>query len=82
MKAKREPKVNVLRDSNTIYIYQMNHPHCVSDFIRVLHDGQQRGYEEFVIKSKLEFPSKQTHDAVFPNACVPIAGILQYYQAH
>ena len=81
MKAKREPKVNVLRDSNTICIYQMNHPHCVSDFIRVLHDGQQRGYEEFVIKSKLEFPSKQTHDAVFPNACVPIAGILQYYQA-
>lgn len=80
MKTKRESQINVLRDGNTICIYQMNHPRCVSDFIRAVREGQQRGYEKFVVKSKLNISTEQVPSAVFPNACVPIAGILQHYQ--
>lgn len=50
----------------------MNHPACVSRFLWVIKEGIKGGYEEFKIRANSE--------TVFPNACVPIAGIIDYYK--
>lgn len=63
---------SIVIDSNTITIYQMKHPAAVSDFIRCIRFGLNKGYSEFKIEWKGE--------TVFPNACVPICGIIQYYK--
>ncbi len=51
----------------------MSRAHSVSDFLNALQSGINAGYEDFV----LDF-SKVT--VLFPNAGVPIAGIIQYYK--
>ena len=51
----------------------MNHPKVVSDFITTLQDGINRGFESF----SLVFDSKI--QGAFPNVCVPLAGLIQYY---
>ena len=67
-------KRSVTREGNNIYIYKLNHAFCVSDFIRMMYDGVSKGYDEFHI----HWEGKGT--AVYPNACVPVAGILEYYR--
>ena len=61
------------RVNSTIYITDMSLAHSVSDFLNALQSGINAGYEDFV----LDF-SKVT--VLFPNAGVPIAGIIQYYK--
>lgn len=50
----------------------MRHPSAVSNFIRCMREGISKGYQSF----NIIFEGK----AVFPNACVPISGIIQHYK--
>lgn len=61
------------RNSNRIVIDRMNHPAVVSEFIRVLQDGLNAGFEDFVI----DFTKV---NSVFPNVAVPISGLMEYYK--
>lgn len=62
---------SVERDADVIYINRLNHSRVVSDFIREINDGIRKGYDNFQVDfSKI--------DAAFPNAVVPIAGIIEY----
>lgn len=65
---------SVTRDGNNIYIHKLDHSLCVSDFIHMMNSGVSKGYDEFHI----HWEGKGT--AVYPNACVPVAGILEYYR--
>lgn len=65
---------SITREENNLYIHNLNRPLCVSDFIRIMYDGLKKGYEEFYIHWK------GIGTSVYPNACVPIAGILEYYR--
>ena len=57
-------------DRDVIYIRSLNHARVVSEFIRAINDGRKKGYDDFQIDfSKI--------NAAFPNAVVPIAGILE-----
>lgn len=67
-------KRSVTREDNNIYIHKLNRPLCVSNFIRMMYDGLLRGYEDFCI----HWVGQGT--PVYPNACVPIAGIIEYYR--
>ena len=67
-------KRSVNRDDNNIYIHKLNRSLCVSDFIRMMYDGLSRGYEDFHIYWN------GTGTSVYPNACVPVAGIIEYYR--
>lgn len=67
--------INVARDGNVIYIYSMNHPRVVTQFISCLKDGIRMKYEKF----KIVFSVK---DQVFPCAAVPIAGLLELEREH
>ncbi len=51
----------------------MRHPHNVSDFLIELQSGINAKYQEFI----LDFTGVRS---IFPNAAVPIAGIIQYYK--
>lgn len=68
--AEKKPKVTQTNDHITIN--QMNHPSCVSSFLRALQRGIDKGYQTFSIE--------WTGELVFPDACVPIAGIIAYYK--
>ncbi|ROS95920.1 hypothetical protein EEL41_14075 [Muribaculaceae bacterium Isolate-084 (Janvier)] len=62
---------SVERDADVICINKLNHARVVSDFIREINDGIKKGYNDFQIDfSKI--------DSAFPNAVVPISGILEY----
>ncbi len=63
---------NVERDNNIIRIHRMDHPSCASDFLYSIYGGTKSGYSDFIIVSEAE--------RIFPNACVPIAGIIDYYK--
>lgn len=63
---------NISCFNNIITIENCNHPKCASDFMKAIKDVLYRGYEEIVLKSNAR--------AYFPNACVPIAGIISFYQ--
>lgn len=71
---------SIYRENNKIIITRMNHPVCVSDFIRCIRDGMARGYDEFFIETKKINDGCTDSLLVYPNACVPIAGVLDYYR--
>ena len=73
MQYKTERSVN--RENNKLYFYKMNHPVVVSDFLRAVYDGTKRGYKEFDVI--VTDPSI----TVYPNACLPIAAIIEYYKS-
>lgn len=62
----------VEREENSIIIYQLNYAKCVSDFIRQLKIILDQGYKEVILKAE--------PNAVFPNALLPICGIVEYYK--
>lgn len=59
------------REDNTITIKMLNHPRCVSLFIKTLQKCLLEQYRDIHIVLQ---PS-----VAYPNACVPISGIIQYY---
>jgi len=64
---------NIERDGNILTISSLSSPFIVGNFIRAIYQGRERDYSEFV----LDFSKIET---VYPNACVPLAGLLEYYQ--
>lgn len=67
------PILNIERNSNRLLIHNLNHTKCVSDFLRQLKDATSRGYQEIILEGA---PS-----TVFPNALLPICGIMEYYKS-
>ena len=65
-------KKSAIRENNFIHITDMVHPGCVSDFLRCMKDIETLGYKEVNLLCD--------GTRVYPNACVPIAGIIQYYK--
>lgn len=57
---------------DVITINAMNHPSCVSEFIRCVNNCIEHKFKVISIDVKAQ--------QFYPNACVPISGIIQYYQ--
>lgn len=70
MSLRRPP--NVTRKDNKILIWRLNHPSVASGLIRYLQSGLSQGFKEFSIAINGE--------PAFPNACVPVAGIIEHYR--
>ena len=65
---------SVSRDGNIIKILRLDHAKSVSDFIKIVDDAtHNRGYKALV----LDFDKV---GANYPNAVVPVAGIIKFYQ--
>ena len=64
----------VTRDGDVIEIKSLDRAKAVSDFIRCIIDARNKGYDFLV----LDF--KQVRQGVYPNAAVPLAGLIQYIQ--
>ena len=65
----------VERNENTLKISSLSSPFVVGDFIRTIYEGKKRGYKDFI----LDFSDV---DRVYPNACVPLAGLIDYYRSN
>lgn len=63
----------VWREGNVVTVREIKSPNNVSHFLKALLDARQRGYQEVI----LDFEKVAK---VFPNACVPISAIIQYYK--
>ncbi len=66
-------KYPVSREGNVLTVHTLNAPHVAESFLRVIYDGQKKGYGDF----ELHFPDA---GAAYPNACTPIAGLIDYYR--
>ncbi len=65
---------SISRDGDIITIKRLDHAKAVSDFIRIMKDAiYKRGYKSL----KLDLSRVK---GFYPNAVVPVAGILQYIQ--
>lgn len=62
-------KDNVILEDNTLIFYYLDHPKVVSEFIRCIKKGLQNGITNFIINFS-------NVNGVFPNAVVPICGII------
>ncbi|WKZ40365.1 MAG: STAS-like domain-containing protein [Anaerolineales bacterium] len=72
--SQRQRLPNVKRDNEKLILYALNHPAVVSEFLRLLRYGISKGFDNF----SLVFSNHIS--GAFPNACVPIAGIIEYYR--
>lgn len=70
----REQNFLVKREENDILITSLNHSACVGQFIYSMREGIKEGYQEFNIKIM------DDNISVYPNACVPIASVIEYYK--
>lgn len=65
---------SITRDGNIISVKRLDHAKAVSDFIRVFNEAtKKRGYASLVLDFK-------EVESFYPNAVVPMAGLLQYIQ--
>lgn len=62
---------NVVVENDTIEIRRLDHPKYVSQFIECVKDRIKRGYKDLIITISAE--------TFYPNACVPVAGIIQFF---
>ncbi len=65
--------VNVKRSRNEITFQSLASPFVVSSLLVAIHQGIDRGFCDFVL-------DVSNVKGSFPNACAPIAGILDYYR--
>lgn len=65
---------NVTLNQNDITIYEMNHPSCVTNFIRCVNLAIKRKRTQLNIICKCE------RNSIFPNACLPISALIQSYK--
>ena len=66
-------KVYVTRKDNVITIEAMNHPRCVTDFAWEMIHAQKAGY------SDIQIVWTGTDVAIYPNACVLIASMIDFF---
>lgn len=71
---KKNSKPNVFLLDDNITINRMNHPSCVTSFIRCVNLAIKRG------KRKLNIICKCEKDTIFPDACLPISALIQNYK--
>lgn len=64
---------NIERNGNRLLIHKLNHTKCVSDFLRHLKHAISKGYQEIILEG--------APPTVFPNALLPICGIMAYYKS-
>lgn len=64
---------NVEHSNDRIVVNSLDHSKCASDFLRALKDCLSRGWKSIEVEIKAT--------RVFPNACLPICGIIQYYHS-
>ena len=64
---------NITRIGNRIILERLDHSKCASDFLKIVKDCIRLGYKDIIISSNAT--------TVYPNACLPIAGIIKYYEA-
>ncbi len=67
-------KSNIILRDNDIIIYRMNHPSCVTSFIRCVNLAIKRN------RRKLNIICKCEKGTIFPDACLPISALLQSYK--
>lgn len=73
-KWQNKPSECISREGNTIYIKNLDHAKTATDFIRVLKEAiNKRGYKQI----NIDFTSVAS---IFPNAGVPIPGIIDHYE--
>ena len=71
---KNYPSDSVFRDENVVKILRLDHAKSVSEFIRTIDDATyHRGYKSLI----LDF---EEVTANYPNAVVPVAGIINFYK--
>lgn len=68
------PSYCVQRIRDQIQLSDLGHPKAVSEFMNSVQDGRDHGYHDL----KLVFRAGLR---AFPNACVPIAGLIEYYKS-
>ncbi len=71
---KKKQNISWSKNSNVIVINKMDHPSCVTSFIRTVNSLIKRGQKEIVIECKCE------RNSIFPDACLPISALIQNYQ--
>lgn len=64
--------MSLYRELDTIQFNDLTHPKDASDFLKAIHFGRKAGFEEF----KVDFSNTK---AAFPNAVVPISGLIDFY---
>ena len=64
---------NVTRNNNKITLERLDHTKCASDFLRTVKDCVRLGYKDIVVSSNAT--------VIYPNACLPIAGIIKFYES-
>lgn len=70
----KKKRHNVLLIDSNIIINQMNHPSCVTAFIRCMNLAIKRGQRQLNVLCNCE------RNSIFPDACLPISALIQYYQ--
>lgn len=73
---KNYPSDSVVRDENVVKILRLDHAKSVSEFIRTIDDATYlRGYKSLI----LDFEEVTSN---YPNAVVPVAGIINFYKTY
>jgi hypothetical protein len=60
--------------SYMLHVYRMSQPNDVNEFLRAIQSGLDKGFEEFLL-------SLEGVESVYPNAIVPISGIIDYLRS-
>lgn len=63
----------VYREMNRLTVRQLDHPRCVTSFLKAIYHGTRAGFTDFDI----DFSPV---GVVYPNACAPVAGLLDFYR--
>lgn len=69
-----DPTSAVTRKGNVLRFQSLSSPIIVGNFLRSVYQGNQRGYQDFV----LDFAAVE---GAFPNVCAPVAGIIEYHRS-
>ena len=69
-----DPTTTVARNGNVLRFPSLSSPFIVGNFLRTIYQGNQRGYQDFV----LDFAAVER---AFPNVCAPVAGIIEYHRS-
>ena len=64
---------NIELIGNEIIIHKMNHPSCVTSFIRCVNLCIKRKVSEVIITLKC------SKESIFPDACLPISALIRFY---
>ena len=73
-KKRKNRKPNMVLTGDVLTVYSLDHPSCVTNFIREVNKVKNRNIQTVKIRFKCE------RSRIFPNACLPIAGIINNFE--